>query len=145
MHTEHPRDQPLGTGTIAGTRAATNEPKSTHHSMWWCGVGRSMRWTMCVEDSRLKAAVTLHGTRGPRARAGPLVPAANEASVRENHRPVSRKRDHLSSTECASAKRGEVLLARQLSVGGRAFYGRTDSPDARDHCRTHRRHLWRSW
>ena len=43
MHTEHPRDQPLGAGTIQGTRPATmNKPKSTHHSMWWYGVWLSM-------------------------------------------------------------------------------------------------------
>ena len=42
MHREHPRDQPLQAGTIQGTRPATNELKSYHHSMWWYDVGRSM-------------------------------------------------------------------------------------------------------
>ena len=49
MHREHPRDQPLQAGTIQGTRPATNELKSYHHSMWWYGV-----WLSMLDDAREK-------------------------------------------------------------------------------------------
>ena len=90
MHTEHPRDQPLGAGTIAGTRAATNEPKSTHHSMWWYGV-----WLSMLDDA-LQIII-------------PYLPASRCAARAQ---PARRRPPHSPSEGQEYVRREEILQRR---------------------------------